>query len=123
VTARSDGTVVAVGRQVTSKASTNLIMQNAASAPKTATTAAASTAPMATFLAVPGTPAGTTAAAPTNQMPDVLHDTLPADPLLGAAGKPLQSLSFIGHSPAMHKTITIWDLDSLLDQIGFFDGP
>jgi hypothetical protein len=73
VSARSDGTVVAVGYTA---AYLPLIYQNAASAPKTATTVAA---PNTTLLAP--------------------LDAAAVDQFVAAAGKAGQSLSLIGHRP------------------------
>jgi hypothetical protein len=86
VTARGDGTVVAVGFQVSSKASTGLIMQNAASAPKTAPLAAARTAPVRT--------AGRTAAAPTVPAP---LDGAAVDQLFAVDAQAGQAGSLAGH--------------------------
>jgi hypothetical protein len=128
VTALSDGTVAAVGAESTSTTTTGLILQNAASAPpKKTSTAAAVSAPFTMTgiasgpLAAPATTAGATAAVQNPTMPVVLHDAPPVDPLFASAGKPLQFLSFIGHSSAVHKTAAIWDLDFLPEDIGLLD--
>jgi hypothetical protein len=114
VTALSDGTVAAVGEQLTLKTTTGLILQNAASAPPKKA-AAAVTAPFTlagntnTPLGPSVIPAGTSTADQTRTLPAFLHDGAPADSLLAADGMSLHSLSFIGHSLATHPTATIWD--------------
>jgi hypothetical protein len=102
VTALADGTVVAVGQQVSSNNATGLILQNAASKPpKGATKAPAIIGAFAIAgtasapLAVPVTGVETLAA-PTATMPAIPRDAVPVDPLLAAVAKPLQSLSFVG---------------------------
>jgi hypothetical protein len=127
VSALGDGTVVAVGRQLSSKNATGLILQNAASAPKGATTAAVSTGTIAMArttsapLAVSLTAFETQNAVPTAPMPAIPRDAVPVDWLLAALAKPLQSLLFISHGSGTHQTAMIWDLDLLPEEIGLFD--
>jgi hypothetical protein len=87
VTALSDGTVAAVGTQSSSTTGqTPLILQNAASAPKGATTAAVTTTMMPFPLNAASVPStGATTPAPTQPMPAPL-DPAPADQFFAAAG-------------------------------------
>jgi hypothetical protein len=123
VTALSDGTVAAVGNQFGSTTGTTpLILQNAASPPRTATPIATPTTRVLVKLdATPLTKPRALTAAWTPTGPSVLHDAAPADLLLPATGKPLQSLSVVGHSLAIHKAATIWDLDMSPEDIGFLN--
>jgi hypothetical protein len=96
VSARSDGSVVAVGSQGNI---VPLIYQNAASAPKAVTTIAAPTTTMAAPLdAAPVMPAGTTTADHSISMP-APRDTA-VDRLFAALGNADQPLSLAGQSPA-----------------------
>jgi hypothetical protein len=122
-TALSDGTVAAVGAETDSVGNaTGLILQNAASAPKTTTTAAAATTTMSAPLgAAPVMTTGSAAGAQTTAISTVPRERAPVDQLFAAAPKPLPFLSFIGHSSAVHKTAAIWDLDFLPEDIGMLD--
>jgi hypothetical protein len=127
VTARSDGTVVAVGRQVTSKASTNLIMQNAPSggAPKSVVSGQPG-GPSAVVGALPipavppRTPNRTTSPAQPKTMP-LLLDAAAGDPLFTAAAGADQPLPFAGHSRRAHKPAAIGDLDGLAVEMWSMD--
>jgi hypothetical protein len=115
VTALSDGTVAAVGTQFsTTTGTTPLILQNAVSAPRTATTAATPTTRVLVILdAAPPTNSGALTPVWAPLGPTVLHEAAPADPPLAALAKPMQSLSFVGHSSGTHQRATIWDVDFL----------
>jgi hypothetical protein len=109
VTARSDGTVAAVGFQINQLSdATPLILQNSTSAPKSATKAA----PVAAFAPT----AGTTTAARTWMMPAPL-DAVAVDQLFAAAGKADQPLSLAGHRSRALKPSALGELDGLPEDI------
>ncbi len=113
VTALSDGTVAAVGQQESSTTGTTpLILQNAASAPKTRSPTMAQTAPVTTT--------GTTAGVQTTTKPAPL-DAVPVDQFFAAAAKADQPLSFAGHRSGAQHVGANGALDVLADDIGLLD--
>jgi hypothetical protein len=106
VSARSDGTVVAVGYTA---ANIPLIYQDAASAPKAPTPAAA--------LAAPVTTTATPAAVPTMTMPAAPLDAAAVDQLFAATGTADLPLSFAGHRSRPHQAADHGARDDLLGGI------
>jgi hypothetical protein len=113
VTALSDGTVAAVGSQVSSTTGqTPLILQNAASAPKTPT--------KAVYVGASAPATGTTTSAPTTAMPAPL-DTAFVDQLFAAAGKADQSLALAGHRSRTLEPSALGELDVLQGELWSMD--
>jgi hypothetical protein len=111
VTALSDGTVAAVGQQVSSKVETGLILMNAASAPKKATTASApATSGLPMLDAVPPTKAEATTTASTAPAP-VPMDAASLDQFFAAIGQAGQRLLFAARRSAAHELAANDDLD------------
>jgi hypothetical protein len=121
VTALSDGTVAAVGHQEGATTDQPLILQNAASVPKNATT----TSPLETTMSAPldaalVMPAGTTTAAQSKTTPARLV-TAAVDHLFTALGKAEQPLSSAGHRSRAHKPAGISDPDVWAGDLGLMD--
>jgi hypothetical protein len=122
VTALSDGTVAAVGSQTSSTTGhTPLILQNAASAPKSATKASL----VETTLAAPLDAAlvmlaGTTTVAQTRPTPAPL-DAAPVDQFFAAVGKADQPWSLAGHRLRMHEAAVIGAGDALPGDLWWWD--
>jgi hypothetical protein len=108
VTALSDGTVAAVGHQEDVNTDQPLILQNAASAPKTAATVAP--------LAAPATTAGTLTAVQARTGPSHL-DAAPVDQLFAGTAKAEQPLSFATHSAKALVGRAIWEIGFLSEDI------
>jgi hypothetical protein len=128
VTALGDGTVAAVGHQSGTTTDQPLILQNAASAPKIATTAATLATPVTTAgttIVVSMLPAGLDsvplATAGTEAGPGSLPMPIGLGPApivqFSATGHANQSLWFRAHSMA-HDPVTVWDLDFMAEEIG-----
>jgi hypothetical protein len=114
VAALSDRTVVAVGAQEDAFGNANgLILQNAASAPKYAPTAAALATTMpAPLAAVPAMPSGITTASQTRTTPAPL-DAGAVGQLFAVAGKADRSLLSAGHTSRGHEPAENEDLDGV----------
>jgi hypothetical protein len=117
VTALSDGTATAVGFQRDQGFdATPLIMQNSASAPKTATTMSAPVNAASVL------PAGIIGPAQMRTTP-APPDATPVDQFFTTARKAKEALSLIGRGLAAHPTATDDGLDGLLDDIWLQDRP
>ncbi len=114
VTALSDGTVAAVGHQQGTNGDQPLILQNAASAPQTAT----ATAPLAASAATVGSTSGaspTTGSRIENQTQTLpaLSDTAAVDQFFSAVGEVDQQLWLLSYNLGTRHTAANGDLDGL----------